>query len=192
MAEFERRMAAGEAPRADGFFEDLGEARSVADEVIEHALLVAKDEDEERKIVLLGRLTAGICFDSTITREQANNLLRTAERLSYRQLLMLQLFSSPTPRPGFRPAAYRDESRFSLELIHVLDEINDLCARGLLTNGPDVALGITDVVPADVATQGIGAQMFNLMRLGLLEDLPSLDRLRRILSEDQSPSVPPA
>jgi hypothetical protein len=169
--EFNRRIKLGETPRDDGFFDPQAD-RSVAEELIEHALLVARDEAEERKVELLGRLTAAICFDESVTREQGNNLIRTAERLSYRQIIMLKFFVTPTPRPGLRTSNYMEQTNFSLEMIHALDEVHGLMRQGLLTNGQTLALGLTDIIPSNVKTQGVGAQMFNLMRLAdVPEDL---------------------
>jgi hypothetical protein len=163
--EFNRRAERGEKLRDDGFFDPQAD-RSVAEELIEHALLVARDEAEERKVELLGRLTAAICFDETVSREQGNNLIRTAEHLSYRQIIMLKFFVTSTPHPGLRASDYMKQTNFSLEMIHALDEVHSLMRQGLLTNGQTIALGLTDIIPSSVKTQGVGVQMFNLMRLG--------------------------
>lgn len=152
VTEFARRIDNGETLRSDGFF-DNSNKRSSVEEVIERALVVARDETEERKVALLGRLTAGICFDDTVTREQANNLLRTAERLSYRPLNLLVLFMPTIPRQGFRDASYREVDSWSLELINLLDEMHSLILQGLLNNGPELALTLPDIRPATVTTQ---------------------------------------
>jgi hypothetical protein len=178
--ELNRRIELGEKLRNDGFFDPQAD-RSVSEELIEHALLVARDEAEERKVALLGRLTAAICFDETVTREQGNNLIRTAERLSYRQITMLKFFV--TSHSGLRTSDYMKQTTFSLEMIHALDEVHSLMRQGLLTNGQTIALGLTDIVPSSVKTQGVGVQMFNLMRLEDVQDHVAQGNLSVLFAE---------
>lgn len=158
--EIQRRLLAGETLREDGFFD--GGDDSDAAEIVEQTLLAAKDETEAKKLVVLGRLLAGIAFDPTVSREQAHILLKAAESMSYRQLLLLVLFASENHLSGAREADYRNEPSLSGELIALLDEIFELVRRGLLTNGAHAALSLVDIQPSKLRTQGLGATIHNL------------------------------
>jgi hypothetical protein len=55
----------------------------------------------------------------------------------------------------------------------VLYECLDLYHRGFINFGFGVALGLTDIAPGKMTVQGLGADLFNLMRLATIpiEDL---------------------
>ena len=91
--EINRRLEAGDELRRDGFFGVEGE-RADADEVLEGVLLHAANEYEERKVPLIANLFASIAFDEAVSPARATYLLQLADRLTYRQLLVLALFSS--------------------------------------------------------------------------------------------------
>lgn len=181
--ETDRRLGLGQQPRADGFFSDEdSQGRTTAEEIVEATLLAAQREHEERKIRYQGRLLAGIAFDATIGRTEANQLVRIAEDLSYTQLLLLQLLA----RPGAatRETDYRGSDQLAMELVHVLSETLDLYNRGLINNGGDVMFGLTDLHPAKATTQGIGIQLLRLMGLETIDDAAELNRLTQLLSRD--------
>ena len=50
----------------------------------------------------------------------------------------------------------------------ILYECLDLYHRGLINFGGEVAFGLTDVKPGRMTVQGLGADIFNLMKLGLI------------------------
>lgn len=87
VAELDYHRFAGRRIRTNDFFVER-DGRSSAEEVIERTLLAAKGEAEERKIELLGRILAAICVDASVGRAQANNLLRVAESMTYRQFFL--------------------------------------------------------------------------------------------------------
>jgi hypothetical protein len=86
-------MDAGDEPRGDGFFEPGPDGRIDAEEVLEGTLLTAANSYEERKVPLVGRLYANLAFDPTVPPAHANFLLRLADRLTYRQLVILAFFA---------------------------------------------------------------------------------------------------
>ena len=133
IAEIGRRIDAGERLREDGFFDEGRSGRSSAEEILEGVLLHASQEYEERKVQYLGRLYASLAFRGDVGAAAANYLLRLANRLTYRQLVMLAIFDGPheeraalgkmvSPRYPLvpRPAG------------EALNELDDLGARGLL------------------------------------------------------------
>lgn len=87
------KLIAGEKPRDDNYFETSSNNRSASEEILEGALLLAQREYEELKVKHFGYLIANIYFDSKIDRAFANFLLRTSEKLSYRQFCLLELFN---------------------------------------------------------------------------------------------------
>ena len=89
------RQATGEGIRGDGFFEANVHERAAAEEVFEGIVRAAQKETEEKKIPFIGRLFAGLAFESRVDRAHATVLIRLAEDLSYRQLCLLAIFAQP-------------------------------------------------------------------------------------------------
>ncbi|GAA4444124.1 hypothetical protein GCM10023091_33810 [Ravibacter arvi] len=88
------KIEAGEQVRSDDFFEDLEYSRSASTEILEAILQFSQNEYEEMKVRHLGYLLGSIYFDTSIDRGRANFLVRLAERLSFRQLCLIQIFSN--------------------------------------------------------------------------------------------------
>lgn len=120
----------------------------------------------------MGHLFAAVAFDPEISAQLAHQIIKTAEQLTYRQLCILkvavvkQLFT-------LRAGDYRNHGAFAKDLYQVLYECLDLYHRGLINFGGEVAFGPTDVQPGRIGVQGLGADVFNLMKLALIpnEDL---------------------
>jgi hypothetical protein len=93
--EIAERLAAGETPRGDGFFEERTGRRSSAEELLEGLLLQAGDAYEERKLAYLAHLYASLCFRADFNPEYANYLLKVADDLTYRQICLISLFGNP-------------------------------------------------------------------------------------------------
>ncbi len=81
----------GREIRNDYFFTSKEHKRTDSEEIFEGIILGAQKEYEERKVKYLGNLYANICINSAITREHANQLIKTITNISYRQLCILQL-----------------------------------------------------------------------------------------------------
>ena len=132
--ELSARLINGEVPRADRFFESDGEHGSTADEILEGVLLCAGDAYEERKIEYLARLYPGIVFDPTIAPEYGYFLIKTADALTYRQIVFLAHFAGDAePYPDRRPlpgTERLDEVRTHGSPAGA--EVTDLGARGLI------------------------------------------------------------
>ena len=170
--EIRQRIEAGESVRTDGFFEQKRTGRSDAEEVAESVLLKSQREPEEKKIPYMGHLLSSVAFDAEIGAHMAHQITKTAEQLTYRQLCLLKL---AVVKDGFglRAEDYRNQGQFQKELYQVLYECLDLYHRGLLNFGGGVAFGPTDVAPGKMTVQGLGADIYNLMKLSLIpnEDL---------------------
>lgn len=69
---------------------------------------------------------------------------------------------------GLRDGDYRGQGSFSKELYQVLYECLDLYHKGYINFGGEVAFGPTDIKPGSMTVQGLGADIFNLMKLALI------------------------
>lgn len=171
--QIQQRLEQGEAVRTDGFFDEKASGRSDGEEVAESVLLKSQREPEEKKIPYMGHLFAGVAFDPQISAQLAHQIIKTAEQLTYRQLCILKL---AVAKHSFtlRAGDYRNiGGGFTKDLYQVLYECLDLYHRGLINFGGEVAFGPTDVKPGSMTVQGLGADIFNLMKLSLItnEDL---------------------
>lgn len=179
-AGIKQRIENGESIRSDGFFDEKPSGRSNAEEVAESVLLKSQREPEEKKIPYMGHLLSNVAFDPLISAEMAHQITKAAEQLTYRQLCILKL-AVVKQAFGLRGKDYREQGSFVKELYQVLYECLDLYHRGFMNFGGGVAFGPTDIVPGKMTVQGLGADLFNLMKLALIpnEDLiPIADQLK--------------
>ncbi len=166
--EIRERLEQGESVRTDGFFEPKGALRSDAEEVAESVLLKSQREPEEKKIPYMGHLFAAVAFDPQISAPLAHQIIKAAGQLTYRQLCILKL-AAVKQSFALRSGDYRnDGGNFAKDLYQILYECLDLYHRGLINFGGEVAFGLTDVKPGRMTVQGLGADIFNLMKLGLI------------------------
>lgn len=166
--EIGQRIQQGETVRTDGFFDQQPRGRSDAEEVAESVLLKSQREPEEKKIPYMAHLLAGVAFDAQISANMAHQITKAAEQLTYRQLCILKL---AVVKDAFvlRDGDYRGHGGgFTKDLYQVLYECLDLYYRGLINFGGGVAFGPTDVKPRGMTVQGLGADIFNLMKLSLI------------------------
>lgn len=167
--EIHHRLDNGERLRDDGFFDKKPSGRSDAEEIAEAIMLKCQREPQEKKIPYMGFLKAGIPFDSNISADFGHQLIKAAEELTYRQLCILRL-AVVKNKYELHSENYRDHGRFSKELYSVLYECMDLCQKEYITLKEGHALGLTDIVPKSMTVQGIGGDIFNLMKLSSIPD----------------------
>lgn len=163
-AEIGQRLRNGDSLRSDDFFEAKARSCSDAEEVAESVLLKSQREPEERKLPYMGYLLAAVSFDDQVSVELAHQITKIAEQLTYRQLCILKL-AVMNNAFGLREGNYREDASFSMDLLQVLYECLDLYIRGLVSFGGTVAFGPSDVAPGKMAIQGLGSEIFNLMKL---------------------------
>ena len=166
-----QRIESGESLREDGFFDEKQTGRSDAEEVAESVLLKAQREPEEKKIEYMGYLLASIAFNPQISVHMAHQLSKITEQLTYQQLGILKLC---TVKAGYRlrNTDYR-EDRISLadkDLYQALYECADLHNKEYINFGGEIASGLTNAIPSGMTLQGIGRDLFNLMKLTLIPD----------------------
>jgi hypothetical protein len=79
----------GYSLRTDGFFDTLPDGRNASRELVEGVVLAARQQFEERKIRHLGYLFANVAYDSNLDAALANHSIGQAEKLSWRQFVLL-------------------------------------------------------------------------------------------------------
>ena len=167
-AQIRQRIENGETLRADGFFDSVEGNRSQAEEVVESILLKSQREPQEKKLPYMVNLLANIAFDEDIGTQLAHQVIKAAEQLTYRQFCMLKMSAFKVVF-DLRNSDYRGHGAFTKELYSPLYDCYDLYIRGIVNFGGPVAFGPTDVKPGSMTVQGIGADIFNLMKL---QDIP--------------------
>ncbi len=80
------RLAAGDLPREDRFFENFEYGASTADEIFDGVLVKARNDHEERKARHYGKFFSNVAFDEKCSRSEANYLLHLLDRLTFRNL----------------------------------------------------------------------------------------------------------
>lgn len=163
-SEIAMRIESGEAVREDGFFDERSDSRSDAKEVWEGILMKSQREPEEKKLPFMAHLFASVAFDANVSPNMAHQLTKAAEALTYRQLCIMTL-SVVKEQAALRSEDYRGQGDFSRELLQILHECHDLYSRGFVNFGEEVAFGPSDVKPGEMVVQGLGAELYNLMRL---------------------------
>ena len=179
-ANIRKRLERGDRLREDGFFDKGHGPRSSADEVAEKLVLTVQRDPEEKKLEYMGRLYCNVAFDPEICPQMAHQMMKAAEQMTYRQFCLLKIFGVEAIRNTLRDSDFRSQSEFPVELRQVLYECFAL-ARGYYIVDEKYILGVTDLHPRNTRTQGLGADMFNLMELRTVptEDLLPMVRLLR-------------
>ena len=171
-----QRLENGENPREDDFFDEKQTGRSDAEEVLEHMLLKAQREPEEKKIQYIGYLYGSLPFNPEISVHMAHQLIKAAEQLTYRQLCILKICAAKDDFE-LRDNNYRECAFLEDDLYEVLYECSDLYSKeyihfGLdtITFEPNVLSKLRSVKPSGMAFQRIGDYLYNLMKLCLIPD----------------------
>ena len=174
-AEIKRRLDEGDELRNDDFFDEKLSRRSDAEEVMESVLLKAQREPEEKKIPYMGYLFSSIAFDSEISAQMAHQLTKSAEDLTYRQLCILRLCDAKD-KYQLRDRHYNDPTSCNKSLYQILHECHNLYQsgfiyhKGTLSVGGSEAFVPTDLNPRSMILNGLGIDLFNLMKLSLIPD----------------------
>lgn len=158
------RLERGDCLRDDGFFDKGASPRSSADEVAENLVLTVQRDPEEKKLQYMGQLYCNVAFNPEIGSQMAHQMIKAAERMTYRQFCLLKIFGDDTIRNTLRATDFRNQGNFPIELRQVLYECFDL-AKGYYIVDESYILGVTDLCPRNTRTQGLGADLFNDLEL---------------------------
>jgi hypothetical protein len=200
---YHEKLAAGEIPRHDGFFElpSTGNPacaeiafveRPPNEEVIEGILLAVQREHEEKKLPFQGNLLVNIFFDSTIDISHANLLIKIGETISFTQMCLLSLFSEPYKSKI--KGRYLDNIAFPKadnNLNSLFQEIFELGSQGLLycSSQPVITLSYCHN-PDGVEVVGAGSDLYELMELGKINEA-DLDSIAFKIFPQESEKYPP-
>lgn len=89
-------LADGKRPRTDGFLDEPSDGRrSVGEELLEGALRAAADAHEERKLRHLAAIFPSVAVREDVSAADAQWLVKTAEELSWRQMVVLSIVHQP-------------------------------------------------------------------------------------------------
>jgi hypothetical protein len=179
-----KRIDAGEQLRTDNFFEQNPNKRSDADEVTENVLLKSQRETEEKKIPYTAKFLSAVAFDKNISAAYAHQLIKTVEKLTYRQLCLLRLFATKG-HFQLRDTNYKEQGvDFPRAIYQILYECHELYNAGYIVNGGEVAFSLLDYTPAKIKIEGMGVDIHNLFSLSEIpiQDLQPLAQLLQLKS----------
>ena len=88
-----KKLESGMEVRSDDFLKKQVNDRTNLESILEGTLLKVRNEYEEKKINFYSNFLANISFESSISFEKGNALLRILEQLSFRQISILAYFS---------------------------------------------------------------------------------------------------
>jgi hypothetical protein len=143
------RAKDGDKVRDDGFFDSGEGQRSDADELLEGVLLDAANAYQERKLRHLGAILPSLAVRPDVSPANGHWLTRLADRLSWRQLVVLSIFSDPPEEKFARRDLDQSEEAASLPP-GLGEEVEELGALGLLGEATDDG----DVVRAGTIIRG--------------------------------------
>ena len=179
-AHIRERLEHGDHVRNDGFLDKGVSGRSDADEVAERVALTVQRDPEEKKLQYIGRFYSNVVFDSEISLPMAHQIIKASEQMTYRQFCLLKIFGVDAIRNTLRDSDFRNQSEFPIRLRQILYECFIL-ARHYYIVDESYILGVTDLRPRNTRTQGLGADMFNMLGLARIpmDDLvPIIRQLR--------------
>jgi hypothetical protein len=191
-ADAERRSGDSERPRTDGFFDDQGQLRPDAEELLEGVLRHAAQAYEERKVLVLANFYSGLAHDDSVDAPEAHLLLQQIAALTYRQIVALSVLDQ---RPRYQDFLMQTQTMHTETRGHpggdptVEVELSALAASQLVgVETPDrgtvpltSTIGGLGGVPASV-----GYQKLALLRGG--EVIARLARLAETVDDEQRES----
>lgn len=169
-----KKLIAGKTLREDSFFEESETDRSSAEEILERTLFAAQREAEEKKLPYYARMFANIAFSTDVSRPIANQTIKIAEQLTYRQLLILnaiatfQIGGVPLKKTAYGSVA-------GLTNVAIASEIFELYRMSLLSSS-SVIFDNAGINPSALSITGYGAHIFYLMELHTL--IPDCDNVQ--------------
>ena len=174
----------GKSLRSDGFF-DVDAGRSDAEEIMEGVLRKAQAEYEERKLQYLARMWSTACLDETFGTDKLNYMVKLAEQLTYRQLVILSIAGAMTQANNADIFRFRDQDyekaglKMGSETSIVLSEVMVLhylnCVKVI------APLGHVQIVPSELKLDTWGVALYIAMGLSGIncqDRKPVVDLLR--------------
>ncbi|NAT75993.1 hypothetical protein HKX68_03120 [Dickeya dadantii] len=187
----EKASQSGNEPRKDGFFNSEEGKRSNAEEILEGTLRRAREEYEEKKILLLGNFYANMVYSPGVSTEEANYYLRLFDSLTYRQLCIMSLIMMKPQYSDFqnlRKHDYRTKNANMqastvalLQEIYALYNLGLVCVRSAGGNGYVSLLAWHDIIPFGLEFTGLGERFYKLFMGGGSISLPDISTIAESL-----------
>lgn len=159
-------------------------------ELVEGTLLTARNSYEEKKLPLIANLCSRSLFTNTPIENMSQTLM-IAERLSYRQLCIVSLYSKA--EFGFSPTLLDEQARTKWNTdeywLGVYNDLLYLIEENILVQAKDnvkhIVGTIGDIIPNLVRPTYLGSLLINGM---LLDTIPTEDtqKVQEILSGNTS------
>ena len=165
LIKIDSNFKAGMLLRTDDFFDADTDDRSSAEEVLEATLFAAQRESEEKKLPYLANLYANIIFDETASRPMANQLIKIASEISYRQIVILSVigrYNYGMMQIPLRSQVFRGFDDYSD--MSIAAEIFDLYRMSLLISRTAI-LDAASFTPSLLVMNGMGELLFRYMEL---------------------------
>lgn len=165
------KLKQGQKIRDDGFFNSEIDEESDAEEIFEGIIISAQREFEKKKLKCYGRLLSNISFREDIAKDEIVQLIQIAERLSYRQYILIslivvsQLTKLNTPNLPFLDDKMLKDRNMDYKDISIYQDIYELYRIGLLNGCGSVILEFGYISPANLEAQGVGVKLCQLMEL---------------------------
>ena len=166
------KLKEGKIIRNDNFFEDDIKDRTDGEEIFEGVIVAAQREYENKKLKYYGKLLSNISFREDVSKDQAVQLIQIAQRLSYRQYILIMIIAhsqfiknSNEKLPYLDNNALMKKKSTSYNDISVYQDIYELYRMGILNGGGDIILEMGYIIPSKLGIQGVGVRLFELMEL---------------------------
>ena len=168
VARIKDRLDRGDHPRDDGFFLTTNAGKVPAEEIVENVLLRARNSPDDRKLPHLAALLEFFAFTNQIGADHARHLLVVAERLTYRQLVAIDVLADKELREALPD--WSSSGGLSWPDAGVVLELQDLAAQGLLSRDDRVPIfSFADINPRRLQPLHTGA----ILREGMaLKEIP--------------------
>lgn len=179
MGKISDNLKNGKKLREDSFFTKSEENSSDGEEVFEGIIVSAQREYEGKKLKFYGNLLANLGFREDVNKPQAIQLIQLAERLSYRQYIILciiaqshlmKLNKSKLPFLKETEFASKRENAVSYEEISVYQDIFEMYRIGIINGDGTVFVELGYIIPSKLNLQGVGVRLLELTELDKIEN----------------------
>lgn len=178
IAGIKERLKNGQRLREDGFF-DAEVSRSSADEVLEGVMLKSRNDHQEKKVRFYANILINAAFDPMASPGAINHVLSLSDRLTYRQLCLLNLFSDQQLIPlrdndyrNLGPLDIQEETRAIIPEAYAMYQDNLIFYQRDKGQLARVGFTIDSLHPSRMRRTGLGQRVYRHMGL---ENLPHED-----------------
>lgn len=180
----EKNLSENKKLREDNFFQKI-EDKSEAQEIFEAIIISSQREAQSMKLKFYGNLLANIGFNKDITSDECMQLIEIAERLTYRQCLLMTAIYINTAQYRMMGQAsiladrfiHNNEKNIPFSRVSLYQEVLELYRMGLVfeKNG-NLIINIGQLNFHNLIVGGLGDMIVELMELDRLMDNELTDK----------------